>query len=113
MLSKRAFIYVILIFVAVLAFLVFLYFKNRLTISSEPLKAVPFDAAFIIRINDFRSLLKNTQKNNKIWEELRRLPAFSRMDQQIGFLDYINSEYPLARDLLFNKYNSSLSNLEN
>ncbi len=103
MLSKRAFIYVILVFVAVISLLVFLYFKNRLTVSGEPLKAVPLDAAFIIRINNYRNLLKNTQKNNKIWEELRRLPVFSRMDQQIGFLDFINSEYPLARDLLFNK----------
>ena len=103
MLSKKAFIYVILIFIVVLAFLVFLYFKNRLIVSSEPLKAVPSDAAFIIRINDFRNLVKNTQKNNKIWEELRKLPVFSRMDQQIGFLDYLNSNYPLARDLLLNK----------
>ena len=52
MLSKRAFVYVILVFIAVLSLLVFLYFKNRLTVSSEPLKAVPLDAAFIIRIND-------------------------------------------------------------
>jgi hypothetical protein len=103
MLSKKAFIYIILAFVAVLSFLTFLYFKNRLAVSSEPLKAVPLDAAFIIRVNDYRNLVKNIQKNNKIWEELRKLPVFGRMDQQIGYLDYVNSEYPLARDLLLNK----------
>jgi hypothetical protein len=103
MLSKRAFIYVILVFVVLLFFLVFLYFKNRLIVSSEPLKAVPVNASFIIRINDFRNLVKNTQKNNKIWEELIKLPAFSRIDQQIGFLDYVNSNYSVARDLLLNK----------
>ncbi len=103
MLSKRVFIYIILVFVVLLFFLVFLYFKNRLIVSSEPLKAVPLDASFIIRVNDFRNLAKNTQKNNKIWEEVRKLPAFSRIDQQIGFLDYVNSNYSVARDLLLNK----------
>jgi hypothetical protein len=103
MLTKRAFIYIILTFIVVLSFLVFIYFKNRLIVSSEPLKSVPLDAAFIIRINDFRNLVKNTKKNNKIWEELIKLPVFSRMDQQIEFIDNLNSRYPIARDLLFNK----------
>jgi hypothetical protein len=103
MLSRRAFISVIIVFVAVLSFLAFLFFRNRPVISSEPLKAVPLDAAFIVRINNFRSLMKNMRKENKIWEELRILPVFDRIDQKMGYLEFLNSKYPVARDLLLNE----------
>jgi len=103
MLTKRTYISVIIVFVAVLAFLAFLFFRNRPVIGGEPLKAVPLDAAFIVRINDFRSLMKNMQKENKIWEELRILPFFDRIDQQMGYLEFLNSKYPVARGLLLNE----------
>jgi hypothetical protein len=103
MLSRKTFISVIIVFVAVLSFLAFLFFRNRPVISSEPLKAVPLDAAFIVRINDFRSLMKDMQKENRIWEELRILPVFDRIDQKMGYLEFLNSKYPVARDLLLNE----------
>jgi hypothetical protein len=101
--SKKTFISVIIVFIAVLSFLAFIFFRNRPVNTSEPLKAIPLDAAFIIRINDFRSLMKNIQKDNKIWEELRKLSIFSRMDQQMGYLEFLNSNYPVARELLLNE----------
>jgi len=102
MLTKRAFIYVIVLFIAVLIFLGFLFFRNRPVVSSEPLKAIPLDASFIIRINDFQSLVKNTQKNSKIWEEFRKLKVFSRIDRQISYLEVLISKYPVIRALLLN-----------
>jgi hypothetical protein len=102
MLSKRAFVYVILVFIIVLIFLGYLFFKSKPAVSSEPLKAIPSDAALIIRVNDIQGLVKITQKNNKIWDELNKLSVFNSIDQQIRYVGLLISKYPAARELLLN-----------
>jgi hypothetical protein len=69
---------------------------------SEPLKAIPPDAALIIKINDFRTLYGRMTQDNAIWNELRTIPAFHNIDRQLHFLDSLYSHVPEAQEIFEN-----------
>ncbi|MBN2481153.1 MAG: hypothetical protein JXB19_05400 [Bacteroidales bacterium] len=69
-------------------------------VTSEPLKAVPADASVIIKINDFQGFVQESMVKSSIWNELKIIPEFNRLDKQIQFLDSLYRNMPEARNLL-------------
>jgi hypothetical protein len=69
---------------------------------AEPLKAIPANASVIIKVNNFRALSEKISVNNSIWNELRIIPGFNRIDQQLRFLDSLFRFFPDAAQILQN-----------
>jgi hypothetical protein len=91
------------IIIAVLV-ITLLYFLTIRTSSkpAEPLRAIPINAALIIKVNDFGALYAKTADGNSIWNELKTIPAFSRIDKQMHFLDSLVRNVPEVDDILNN-----------
>jgi hypothetical protein len=67
---------------------------------ADPLKAVPVNASLIIKVNDYQSLLKKTYVNNAIWNELKEIPDFRRIDRQLRMLDSLYTNVPEVTQIL-------------
>jgi hypothetical protein len=92
-----------LIVIASLIVVALFYFTVHKRVSpAEPLKAVPINAMVIIRVNNFRALYGKTTLNNHIWNELRIIPGFDRVDRQLHFLDSLLRFVPEAGEILDN-----------
>ncbi|HEX2396152.1 MAG TPA: DUF3352 domain-containing protein, partial [Bacteroidales bacterium] len=91
------------IIVASLVLLV-LYFLTTAKNSkpSEPLNAVPLSASIIIKVNDPEGLLEKTENNNPIWNELRQLPLFSKINLQLKFIDSLAGLNPDVNQIISN-----------
>jgi hypothetical protein len=78
------------------------YFFPRLKYATptEPLKAVPVDASLIIKINDINAVFKKISSGNAIWNELKGVPYFGRIDKQLRFLDSLYRNVPEIRQIL-------------
>jgi hypothetical protein len=91
------------IVIASLIVVVLFYFTVHKRISpAEPLKAVPNNAMIIIRVNNFKALYEKTSVNNLLWNELKVIPAFTRLNKQLHFLDSLLESVPEAESILNN-----------
>ncbi len=89
--------------VASLIVVILIYFTVHKRISpAEPLKAVPSSAMVIIRVNNFRALYEKTSVNNLIWNELKVIPGFHKLNRQLHFLDSLMQFVPEAESILAN-----------
>ncbi len=84
--------------------LVILYFivLHKPSPPAEPLKAIPISASLIMQVNDFRNLFEKTSVHNAIWNELKTIPDFARIDRQLRFLDSLYKYVPDAELILQN-----------
>ncbi len=99
--NKRIIIPFIVIASLIVVFLYYFTVHKRIT-PAEPLKAVPNNAMVIIRVNDFNALFEKTSVNNLIWNELKVIPGFDKLDRQLHFLDSIMQSVPEAESILNN-----------
>jgi hypothetical protein len=91
------------IVIASLIVVALFYFTVHKRISpAEPLKAVPNNAMIIVRVNNFRALYEKTSVNNLIWNELKVIPGFERLNRQLHFLDSLVQSVPEAESILNN-----------
>ena len=67
---------------------------------AEPLKAIPVSASVIIKVNNFRALFEKASVDNAIWNEIRVIPGFNRIDRQLHFLDSLFRFVPEAAQIL-------------
>jgi len=91
------------IVIASLIVVALFYFTVRKRISpAEPIKAVPTNAMVIIRVNNFKALYEKIAVNNLIWNELKVIPGFDRLNAQVRFLDSLMQSEPEAKNILNN-----------
>jgi hypothetical protein len=91
------------IVIASLIVVILFYFTVHKRISpAEPLKAVPNNAMIIVRVNNIRALYEKTSLNNLLWNELKVIPGFDRLNRQLGFLDSLIQNVPEAESILDN-----------
>lgn len=67
---------------------------------AEPLKAIPVSASVVIKINDFGALFEKITHNNDLWNELKNVPPFNRVNKQLYFLDSLMRSDPEAAEIL-------------
>lgn len=65
----------------------FIVIKGKSTAVSDPLKNIPADVAFLLRINDFSGLSGNTFKNNKVFTTLKNITPFKNLYADIEAID--------------------------
>lgn len=96
---KGPFLYVIILscLAAIIAGMVFFVLKPGK--SGEPLKGIPLDASLIIKVNDFQKFARQSLPESRVWEETRAIPAFSRFDWQVRFLDSLSVQITEVNDL--------------
>ena len=63
--------------------------KERLIPQTDPFKAVPTDAFFILETNDFYEITEKLVFENQIWESLTEWESIHKIDKDIEFFDSI------------------------
>ncbi len=101
MLKKRL-LYGTITVSALLLILLLLFNRKTVLGPGEPLQAIPLDASAVLKINNFESLLKKVHKESSIWNELKNVPSYRRLEFQMQLLDSIIRAIPEARQLLLN-----------
>ena len=87
----------------ILLLIIFVYLARNNTLGpGEPLQAIPLDASAVLKINNFESLLKKFHKESGIWNELKQVPSYQRLEFQMQWLDSVITLVPEARQLLLN-----------
>ena len=85
---------------SIILIILFFFTKHKPTPPAEPLKAIPVNASLIIKVNNFTNLFEKATVKNAIWNELRTIPDFGRIDKQMHFLDSLFTHMPEASDIL-------------
>jgi hypothetical protein len=67
---------------------------------AEPIRAIPVNAAVIIKINDYPALFEKVAAGNAIWNELRTIPWFEHVNRQLHALDSVFRNVPEAKQIL-------------
>ncbi len=97
--SKKAIFFLGTGFLVIIILFFFIFFKGKAGKPDEPLRAIPPDASMIIQVNDFKYLMMNFERNG-IWQELKKISSFERIDIQVNFLDSLIQTSEEIRSLL-------------
>ncbi|MFO7370428.1 MAG: DUF3352 domain-containing protein [Bacteroidales bacterium] len=103
MLKKHKWTIIPFIIIATLIFTSLYYLTVRKhSAPAEPLKAIPVNASFIVKVNDFQALHSTISMNNALWSEFISIAEFRRMDLQLRFLDSLYLSAPEIKQVLDN-----------
>ncbi|MDP4280570.1 MAG: DUF3352 domain-containing protein [Bacteroidota bacterium] len=93
----------ILVAVAGIIYVGWLLYPKFRSETESPVKAIPENAALIIKINDPESLWKTIRKENIIWKQLQMIPAIGEFRDQIQTLDSLIGKDQKIRRLMDEK----------
>ncbi len=79
----------ILIILLILTYVFYLRIKQH---TYPPIKAIPENASFILKVNNANKLLSNLSGSNNMWKEISKIKSFKKLNKQIHFLDSITSK---------------------
>ena len=103
MLKKHKWTIIPFIIIATLIFASLYYLTVRKhSTPAEPLKAIPVNASFIVKVNDFQAFHSTISMNNVLWSEFLSIAEFRRMDHQLRFLDSLYLSAPEIKQMLDN-----------
>ncbi len=103
MLKKHKWTIIPFIIIATIIFSSLYYLAIRKhSAPAEPLKAIPVNASFIIKINDFQDFHRSITMNNALWNEFLSIAEIRRMDHQLRFLDSLYLSAPEVKQVLDN-----------
>jgi len=95
--KKLIFTFVIALIVLSLSTLLFFWFQGKGENSSDALVAIPVDASFILKVNNYHRFSECLRKGNHIWESIKPFTTVSKIDSTIAFIDTLTN-----RSLAFN-----------
>ncbi|MBN1599106.1 MAG: DUF3352 domain-containing protein [Bacteroidales bacterium] len=98
---RRILISAIVLLLAISIAIGFVFIKKKSASMSNPLKSIPIDAAFILRINDFHKFEKSLIYNNSIWSELSKLEQFQKINSNLRFIDSLTVNNSGLTDALY------------
>ncbi|MHC1703409.1 MAG: hypothetical protein AB9846_05825 [Tenuifilaceae bacterium] len=89
---KKLITTIILILLAVSLCSVALYYwlGNRKMVVSEAIQAIPIDASFLLKINDYHRLTSTLSNDNLVWKTLKTINAVEFTDNVIAFIDTLS-----------------------
>ncbi len=100
MIRKIIVIGVVLLLVGAIVY-AFIFLRKENASASNPLKAVPLDAALILKINDFRNFESNLLIQNKIWNDLEFISSFDKMKRNALYLDSLAGKNTRIAEALY------------
>ena len=101
--SRKLIISLISGVVLILLVIIFFLSNNKNKAPGEPLKAITTDAGFIIQVNDLQKIKKEFN-NSSVWNELRRIGVFGKINGQLIFLDSLFKDNQDIRQVLNNPF---------
>lgn len=100
--SKKVIFFLGIGFLLIIFLFFFIFFRDKAGRSDEPLRAIPPDASIIVQVNDFKHLISDF-KRNAVWNELKKISCFKRIDMQVHSIDSLTQTNEEIRSLLFDK----------
>ncbi|NVO08559.1 MAG: DUF3352 domain-containing protein [Bacteroidales bacterium] len=96
---KKLIFTIVITFVALSFAVVFFFFwlQNKRETPSEAIFAIPIDASFILKINDYHRFSESLRTNNHLWDAVKQFSSVAKADSIIAFVDSLSN-----RSLLFN-----------
>jgi len=91
-------IIVTLVVLSVAVVFFFFWLQNKRETPSEAILAVPTNASFILKVNDYHRFSGSLRTNNHLWETITRFTSVAKVDSTIAFIDNLSN-----RSLLFNQ----------
>lgn len=94
-------IFTIVVTIVVLSIAVVFFFfwlQSKKDNSSDAILAVPTNASFILKINDYHRFSGSLRTNNHLWETIRRFTSVAKADSTFAFIDSLSN-----RSLPFNQ----------
>ena len=85
--KKLIFTFVIAFTVLSLSILFFFWFQGKREQSSEALAAIPVDASFILKVNNYHRFTSSLRTGNHIWESIKPFTSVSKVDSTLAFID--------------------------
>ncbi len=87
--NRRTVLIASIVFLAGIFITGILVLREKTDLQSDPLRAVPSDAAFILQINDFHELSGELFSKNEILQDLMSFEVFNKLGREILFIDSI------------------------
>ena len=97
--KKLIFTFVIALIVLSLSIFFFFWFKGKSETSSEALTAIPVDASFILKINNYHRFSENLRKGH-IWESVKPFTSVAKVDSVIAIIDTLTNRFSAFNLLL-------------
>ncbi len=94
---------IILATIAVIAFFGYKFIKKKISPVSVAIYAVPIDAAFVFQTDNIYEILRKTEHESTIWQELINIPGIADLNKKVVFLDSLLRLNQKAKDLFKNK----------
>lgn len=80
----------LLIILSALAYFLFINSKDDSDSTADAISAIPIDASFIIKVNNFHRFSDNLRNQNRIWETIKPFTSVAKTDSAIAFLDTLS-----------------------
>jgi hypothetical protein len=96
-------IFTIVVALAVLSLSVIFFFywsQSKRETPSEAIFAVPTNASFILKINDYHRFSGNLRTNNHLWETLKHFTSVAKADSTFAFIDTLTNRSSTFNQLL-------------
>lgn len=97
---KKLIITIVLTIVVLSISVVFFFFwlQSKRDGSSDAILAIPTNASFILKVNDYHRFSGSLRTNNHLWETIKRFTSVAKADSTFAFIDSLSN-----RSLLFNQ----------
>ncbi|MBN2817664.1 MAG: hypothetical protein JXP36_01755 [Bacteroidales bacterium] len=92
--ERRILVTGIILALSIIAIIVIFFLRASSADSSNPIKAIPQDAALIIKLNNFNLLTDLSQNKYKIWEEAIKLEFIGKLNNEIKVMDSLIQTMP-------------------
>jgi hypothetical protein len=86
----------------------FIFIRKKSISGGNPLKAIPIDASFVLKINNFHKLSNSIINENKIWNDFSSISPFKDLTKDILYLDSLIKNNAFFGELSLNS-NSYIS----
>ncbi len=88
--KKIIFVSVLLI-ISLSIYFLFFWSQEKNESASDAVAAIPVDASFILKINNYHRFSVNLQTQSRIWESVKPFAAISKADSILAFIDTLTN----------------------
>jgi hypothetical protein len=101
---KRKFLFFGLISISIIAigFLLFLVINSKNIITSDALRAIPIDAAIVVKTNNLNQLSQQLYKNNKFWGAIKEFELVTKANKFFDYSESLRTRSSVFDQLVFN-----------
>jgi len=76
------------------------WFQTKKENPTEAIQAIPMDATFILKVNDYHKFSSNLRANNHFWENLNQFTSVAKTDSIIAIIDTLSNRSAPLNELL-------------